>query len=154
MIELVRSDHRRLLRVLTGKSARWLVFQQDTNAAVSQVREPPGVQFEFLKEEELRHIENPADDPEFRNRQIDRLQRFGQSYAYAVKVGGVVAHVSWLLRSSAILCDPPILLELREDEAEITGCETISSFRERAFTRMLSGVLLRRHGRVVYDVFT
>jgi hypothetical protein len=83
-----------------------------------------------LDEEELRSIENPADDPEFRNRQIERLQRFGHSYAYVVRIGGMVAHVSWLLPSSAVLRDhPPILLKLREDEAEITACGTISAFR-------------------------
>jgi RimJ/RimL family protein N-acetyltransferase len=129
MLQLVRSDRPRLFRVLTGSFVQWIVFRQDTTAAVSQVPEPPEAQFEKLDEEALRHIENPADDPEFRIRQIERLRRFGQSYAYAVRVGGVVAHISWLLPSSAILSDPPILLELREDEVEITACETLSVFR-------------------------
>ena len=63
----------------------------------ASVPEPPDAQFDILNEEELRRLENPTDDPDFRNRQIERLRRFGQSYAYAVRVGGVVAHVSWLL---------------------------------------------------------
>lgn len=70
MIQLLRSDHRRLFRVLTGSSAQWVVFRQDTNAALAQVPvpEPPDAQFDILNEEELRHLENPTDDPEFRNR--------------------------------------------------------------------------------------
>lgn len=131
LVQLVRSDHRRLLRMLTGSSAQWVVFRQDTNAAVSKLPEPPDAQVEMLNEEELRHIENPADDPEFRNRQVERLNRFGQSYAYVVRLGAAIAHVSWLLPSSAVVRDPPVLLELREDEAEITGCETIPAFRGR-----------------------
>jgi hypothetical protein len=130
-VQLVRSDPRRLLRMLTGTSAQWVVFRQDTTAALSKVPEPPGANVELLNGEELRHVENPADDPEFRNRQVERLHRFGQSYAYGVRLGAAIAHVSWLLPSSAVLRDPPILLELREDEAEITGCETISAFRGR-----------------------
>jgi ribosomal protein S18 acetylase RimI-like enzyme len=70
-------------------------------------------------------------DPSFRERQLERLSRFGASYAYAVFVDGQIAHVSWLLPPVAMNRDIPAVLKAREDEAEITCCETLPAFRGR-----------------------
>src|SRR3954452_14867246 len=93
LVQLVRSDRRRLFAMLTGSSAQWVVFRQDTTVAPSLVSKPPDDQFEMLSEEEVRHVENATDDPEFRNRQVERLHRFGKSYAYVVRLGSSIAHL-------------------------------------------------------------
>ena len=72
-----------------------------------------------------------ADEPQFRQRQLDRLRRFGISHAYGVYVGDKLAHVSWLLPPAAVALEHPAILSLGDGEAEITACETLPEFRGR-----------------------
>jgi len=78
-------------------------------------------------------------DASFRRRQLNRLSRFGASYAFGVFADGEIAHVSWLLPPSAIEKDEPPLLKARAGEAEITCCETLPPFRRRG----IYGVAIR-----------
>lgn len=129
-IRLIRSDRKRLVASLTGSSLRLLVFQLETEAATSAPVAPVlGARLEPLNEEQLAALPCPIDDPDFRNRQLERLRRFGKSYAYGVRVGDTIAHISWLLPPSAVAVEVPVILELQEGEAEITGCETAAEFR-------------------------
>ena len=87
------------------------------------------LEFRPLTPEDIRAI--TATDPLFKVRQLDRLRRFGRSYAYGVFVDGQIAHVSWLLPPVAIQMDTPRVVHGYEGEAEITGCETLPEFRGR-----------------------
>ncbi|HEX4749643.1 MAG TPA: GNAT family N-acetyltransferase [Bryobacteraceae bacterium] len=131
-IRLWRSDPEAFSRSLTGSSLRLLVFSIETadtdaaaNVSLSDVR------LQFLDASALASLTSPADDPTFQARQLERLQRIGTSHAYGVYVGDELAHISWLMPASAVAMDDPIVLQLREDEMEITGCETLSGFRGR-----------------------
>ncbi len=129
-IRLVRSDRERLVRILTGSSSRLLVFLLETEAAASAPVAPvPEARLEPLNEEQLAALPCPVDDPDFRSRQLERLRRFGKSYAFVVRVGDTIAHISWMLPPSAVASEIPVVLELQEGEAEITGCETAPAFR-------------------------
>jgi RimJ/RimL family protein N-acetyltransferase len=129
-IRLLRSDRERLVRNLTGSSSRLLVFLLETEAVTSVPVAPvPDARLEPLNEEQLAALPCPVDEPDFRSRQLERLRRFGKSYAFAVRVGDTIAHISWLLPPSAVASEIPVVLELQEGEAEITGCETDSAFR-------------------------
>lgn len=129
-IRAVRSDRERLVPILTGSSSRLLVFRLDTEAsAAAPVAPVPDARLEPLNENQLAALPCPVDDSDFRSRQLERLRRFGKSYAYAVHVGEAIAHVSWLLPPSAVAAEAPVILELQEGEAEITGCETVAAFR-------------------------
>ncbi len=127
---LLRSDRQRLLRIVTGSSSRVLVFRCDTAPADPAIVPPAGeVRFEALSEKHLSELPTPPDDSDFRARQLNRLSRFGSSYAFALYIGDLLAHIAWLLPAAAVRQDIPRVLSLREDEAEITGCETLSNFR-------------------------
>jgi len=128
-IQLVRSDREQLVRVLTGSSSRLLVFRLETEAWAPPVAPVGEARLEPLNEEQLVQAASTFDDPDFQNRQLERLRRFGKSYAYGVYVGTSIAHVSWLLPPSAVAADLPAVLELEDGEAEITGCETAPAFR-------------------------
>lgn len=67
----------------------------------------------------------------FRHRQLQRVSRFGASYAFAVRVNGEIANVSWLLPREAIVRDIPKILRPADGEYEITGAETLEPFRGR-----------------------
>jgi ribosomal protein S18 acetylase RimI-like enzyme len=71
------------------------------------------------------------DDVTFRDRQLERVRRFGDSYAYGVFADGQIAHISWLLSPAAIRRDIPKWLRPSEGDAEITCCETLIAFRGR-----------------------
>jgi hypothetical protein len=130
-IRLIRSDYKQWLSVLRGSSSRFSVFEQKTDAFVRPSAPITGVRFDFLNEHQLTKLSCPIDDPDFRSRQVERLHRFRESYCYAVYVNDEVAHVSWLLPRSAQVLDIPRVLELTDEEGEITGCETIAAFRGR-----------------------
>lgn len=127
-IELFRFDRKTLLRLLIGRVSHLIVYAANTGAAG-----PPesqlGLAFRSLTPEDLRSLS--VGDPSFRARQLERLSRFGASYAYAVFVDGRIAHVSWLLPPTAIEKDVPRVLKARADEAEITCSETLPGFRGR-----------------------
>jgi hypothetical protein len=44
-------------------------------------------------------------------------------------IWATLSRISWLLPPSAVARDLPAILQLQEDEAEITGCETALAFR-------------------------
>ncbi len=126
--ELLRNDRGKLWHILTGDVQIMKVYALDTRTA----RPPlvvPGMQFRYLDDVELRDIE--TGDEEFRQKQIERLARFGRSYAYGVYCEGVLAHISWLLPPCAVHIEEPRILQLNPDEAEITACETLPAFRGR-----------------------
>jgi hypothetical protein len=46
-----------------------------------------------------------------------------------VFIANKLAHVSWLVPADALTSSEPDVLRLAKDEAEITACETLPSFR-------------------------
>jgi hypothetical protein len=130
VVHLIRSDRSTLLRSLTGSSLRLLVYGIETTSIPDDIVPPvPEMQVHFLDESSLRTLEPPADDPSFRTIQLERLQRCGTSYAYGVYCGKKIVHIAWLMPATVVNAEVPRVLALREDEAEITGCETVSEFR-------------------------
>jgi GNAT superfamily N-acetyltransferase len=116
------------LRRLLPRIQRLRVFLGDVEhlAAPTPL---PGMELRRLGESDLEQL--TAGDATFRNLQILRLHRFGRSHAYAVCIGGQLAHISWLLPAEAMARDVPRVLSGRQDEAEITCCETLPEFRGR-----------------------
>ena len=92
---------------------------------------PDEARFQPLSEDDLMIPANGPDEAGFRMRQLDRLRRFGTSYAYGVYVRDKLAHVSWLLPPAAVALEHPRILTLKKGEAEITGAETLPQFRGR-----------------------
>ncbi len=127
-IEVIRSDRNVLWGLLVGGCSRMLVYSADAQPSRMQ-RSDLAFQFRALTQEDLRTLSAP--DPLFRTRQLERLERFGGSYAYGVFVDGRIAHVSWLLPPEAIVKDPPRVVCGQATEAEITGAETLPEFRGR-----------------------
>lgn len=127
-VRTVRSDPKQLLPWLTGKSSRLLVYGMDTAGDIPTA-ELEGARLVRLGEDQLQSLQFPASDPDLRVRQLARVKRFGRSYAHAVFLGEEMAHISWLLPASAVAMETPQILQLRDDEAEITGCETLAEFR-------------------------
>ena len=130
-LRLAWKDRPRLWKVLSGTSNRMLVYALPTNAPMPTIPAPIGARFQPLSEDDLMTLAFSADDPQFRQRQLDRLRRFGTSHAYGVYVGDKVAHVSWLLPPTAVALEHPAILHLGDGEAEITACETLPEFRGR-----------------------
>lgn len=128
VLELFRSDRGALRRLLAGELQRMIVYSADT-AAVRTRKSVAGLEFKALSAADLRAI--APTDPLFRSRQLARLERFGDSYAYGVIADGRVVHVSWLLPPATMEKDPPRVICAREGEAEITACETLVEFRGR-----------------------
>ncbi len=129
-VTLARTDRKEFLKTLMGSTLGMQVFRGETSSVPPAPDLPvPEARFEPLSEEQLSALSSPADDPDFHNRQMDRLRRFGKSYAYAVWVGDAVAHISWMLPPAAVERDNPVVLQLEEDEREITCCETDTAFR-------------------------
>lgn len=127
-VELYRADPEKFRRLLTGDSTRLVVYAAATREIAAPL-EQPTFEFRALSAEDLQALK--TDDPSFRERQLSRLKRFGESLAYGVFVDGQVAHVSWLLPKRAMHLDPPHVVSAASNEAEITGCETLPAFRGR-----------------------
>jgi hypothetical protein len=127
-LALMRSDRKALLRLLFGQIWRMKVYAADT-ATIRPPELETGLTFRALRLRDLQVIS--AEDPAFRERQLERLKRFGASYAYGMFVDGQIAHVSWLLPPIAIEKDVPRVLTVGSREAEITCCETVDRFRGR-----------------------
>jgi hypothetical protein len=126
LLRLARGNRRELLSALVGTIRFNKVYVGKTSAATARI----GVgasKFLPLSDDDLRTLD--VGDAGFRQRQLDRLARFGRSYAFGVVVEGKLAHVSWLLPAAAVRRDSPVILRLRDDQAEITGCETLPEFR-------------------------
>lgn len=138
-IELVRSDRQALLRLLTGGVSRLVVYAADPDTVPRPVPQA-GLTLRALTADDLRTL--TVADASFRARQLDRLSRFGASYAYAVLADGKIAHISWLLPQAAIERDSPQVFRPQASDAEITCSETLPEFRERRiFTFALSNLL-------------
>jgi GNAT superfamily N-acetyltransferase len=110
------------------RASRLYVYATPSAGAV-QPHLPAGVEFRRLGSADL--VELAIAGSDFWMRQIERLERFGESHAYAMVVDGRVAHVSWLLPPAAMRRDEPRLLPIRDAVAEVTGCETLPEFRGR-----------------------
>ncbi len=135
-IAVVRSDREALRRLVNDRLSQMIVYAADTETARAPESQT-GLVFRALMPDDLRTLSVP--DPSFRTRQLDRLNRFGASYAYAVFAGNQIANVSWLLPHTAMKKDPPPVLRARPTEAEITCCETLPEFRGRG----IYGVAIR-----------
>jgi len=111
--------------MLHGRIARLHVYAASTTSiAVPATR--PGFRFRYLADVQLRSLRA---DPAFCARQLERLHRFGASYAYAVYISDTLAHISWLLPASVLAIDEPRVFRAMAHEAEITACETLPEFR-------------------------
>jgi hypothetical protein len=120
-----------------GRIASLLVYTGSTSTDLPQIS-IPAAEFRKLSDQDLRALH--VADQAFRDRQIERLARFGRSYAYGVFVDGTLAHVSWLLPAEAVRRENPVVLKLGGDEAEITACETMPEFRGKG----IYGFAIRR----------
>ena len=129
VLQLAKGNRKDLLRAVVGSLRLNKVYVGETSPAMGQTG-APAAQFLPLSEDDLRTLD--AGDAEFRQSQLDRLARFGQSYAFGVLVEGKLAHISWLLPAAAVRMESPAILQLRENQAEITACETLPEFRGRA----------------------
>ncbi len=128
VLALVRMGPRSSLRRLTGSASSFVVYLADT----TKIRPPEpvaGLEFRTLTAEDLHNLS--VEDVRFREKQLERLRRFGASYAHAVLADGQITHISWLLSPAAIRRDIPLWLQPCEGDAEITGCETLPAFRGR-----------------------
>lgn len=136
LVNLARWNRAALLAVLTGRVSVLKVYACDTTG-VSACTSVPGAEFRRLSEDDLRTLD--AGDAEFRHKQLDRLAKFGRSCAYGVFVGGRLAHISWLLSAAAARMETPPVLRLRDNQAEITACETLPEFRGKGIYGLAIG---------------
>jgi len=127
-IAFFRSDRGALRRLVSGRLSRMIVYTADTGTARPGELQTDLV-FRALMPGDLLALS--VRDPSFRDRQLERLGRFGASHAYAVFAGRQIAHVSWLLPHTAMEKDPPRVFRARASDAEITCCETLPEFRGR-----------------------
>lgn len=146
MLRHRRGDARRLL---TGRLTRYCIFSHDAGES-AQVNVVEGAEFRKLEEADMRAISDPA----FRDKQLDRLGRFGTSYAYGIVVDGRIAHISWLLPPGAIRIETPAVLLPGDGDAEITASETLPEFRGRGLYPFAIGQLLNvAHAKGVRTVY-
>jgi len=150
-VELVRHDRATLKRLLLGERSTYVVYAVDAGTDIAPSSDPT-LSFRPLSADDVRAL--PVADPEFRARQLERLERFGASHAYGVWADGTLAHVSWLLTSDEMRRDPPHVVPSRAGNAEITCCETLPAFRGRGIygyaIRHLLRVARERGARRVY----
>jgi len=127
-VNIIRSDKKKLFNIFKINTTIFFVYCVDTK--VSRSPQFTGdFEFKALCSEQIIHLNTT--NREFYDRQINRLERFGESYAYGVFVNGEIAHISWLLPHVAMDRDSPRVIASREHEAEITGAETLSAFQRR-----------------------
>jgi hypothetical protein len=130
-IDLLRSDRSRLWHLARGDRYRVLVYARHADLPAETPAVQPGTRFEPLSEEKIRALPVTAEDHEFRDRQLERLRRLPGTRPFGVYVGDSLAHVSWLYPASVVALENPHILQLTDDEAEISGCETLPEFRGR-----------------------
>jgi RimJ/RimL family protein N-acetyltransferase len=150
-LTLARQHPRTFLRELLGRVTALHIYAIDTDApSPSSTEQAPGT-LRWLSEDELASLDT---EPAFRERQLARVARFGQSYAFGVFVDDQPAHVSWLIPAEAIAVERPSILRAAKGTFEITACETRPEFRGRGLytfaIRQLLGVAAARGGRRVY----
>lgn len=139
LIALATTERYKLRQLLVGHRIDMRVYQQ----AIAAPATPPvaeGLQLQRLSADDLRAL--ATDDAEFKQRQLNRLARFGESYAYAVLADGTLSHISWLLPAKAIVRDEPAVLAPDDREYEITCCETLPGFRGRGIYPFAIGNLI------------
>lgn len=125
-IAFTRYGRETLLQSIAARTSRMIVYATDTESFGS-TKPRADLEFRALTPVDLHGLS--VEDDSFRDRQLERLSRFGASYAYGVFANGQIAHVSWLLPSAAMQKDPPRVVPARTGHAEITGCETLPPFR-------------------------
>lgn len=125
---LARSGRNAARAGMAIRSERMLVYAADVGRASTLTETTGSLALRPMTEEEINAL---GVDGAFKARQLDRLRRFGKSYAFGVFSNGDVAHISWLLPAAAMQKDVPHVIPAREFAAEITGCETLPAFRGR-----------------------
>ena len=130
-LRLARTDRTRLRELLSGNFFRMCVYAHATRMPLPAMAAPAGARFQILSEADLVRTSGGTEECEFRERQLDRLRRFGAGCAFGVYLEERLAHVSWLLPPEAVALERPRFLKLEQGEAEITGSETLSLFRGR-----------------------
>ena len=128
VLELATTERATLRKLVLGERHKMFVYTTDPKSVVAP-QATEGLEFRAFSSEDLQAI--AVDDAEFRERQLNRLQRFDGSFAYGVVADGKLSHISWLLPPKAITRDIPQVLQPNTDEAEITCCETLPGFRGR-----------------------
>lgn len=88
----------------------------------------PGAVLAKLTDDDLAAL--PASRPEVAD-QLACLRRRGFNNAYAVRLQGEVAHISWIITSELEYGYPIRNVKLRERESEITHCVTLPEYRGR-----------------------
>src|ERR1035437_3060477 len=127
-IRLFREDRRRLWRDLLVRVDRYVIYGADVNEVAPPARSE-AMTFRRLSGEELRHV--PTESEAFRAEQRERFARFAYNEAYAVFCDGELSHVSWLITPQHEAVSGGRVVRLREGEAEISACFTLSKFRGR-----------------------
>lgn len=128
----LRAEPLHFFRTLVPRITVFSVYATETSQHVE--RSPlHGVVFRSVVAEEL--IDESRWDDEFGQRQRRLLERFGEGNAFAARVDEKLAHVSWLMTAPLSLRDEILVLRLKHDEAEITGCETKEEFRRQGLYR-------------------
>jgi hypothetical protein len=129
-ISLARSDPAYLRTAIKGSLQKLFVYAVDCRRPLS-TRTIPDAEFRVVTRDDISAIPKDAANAAFRQNQLDQFATFGEGYSFGVYMNGDLAHVSWLLPSDALTRIHPPVLQLKDDEAEITGCETLPSFRRR-----------------------
>lgn len=137
----LRTDNHAITSGLARRLTTLVVYATDLTTAPHPSTSSCGRVAE-LNADTLRSMDYPDDD--FRERQIQRLERFGTSYAYGVFEEGQLAHVAWLLPATAIAKDVPHVLTPHPGDAEITGAETLPAFRGRGIYPEVISCLLEQ----------
>lgn len=123
---LALNDRQKLRSILSLRRSCTLVYSASIES-ISQRQHQEVIVFKKLGADDIRSID--VNDKSFRDRQVERLERFHASYAYGLYVAGRLAHVSWLLPYSAITLEAPLVLKAESSDVEITACETLPGYR-------------------------
>lgn len=89
LLRVARRDPRKLRSMLIGDLRLHKIYVGATSGGTAAFS-IPSAEFRKLSEDDLHHLD--VVDAGFRRRQLDRLARFGRSYAYGVIVEGKLAH--------------------------------------------------------------
>jgi hypothetical protein len=126
-IRLMRTNPAGVLGTLVSSEC-YVVYSADPR----QVPPPeviPGASFERLADDML--LASLPAEREETALQREYLRRRGFVNAYAVRLDGTVAHVSWLITPELERHYPIKVVKLRPLESEITNCVTLKEFRGR-----------------------
>lgn len=127
VIDLIRSNPRRLLAAVVGTIDRSVVYA----ARVQDVPVPEPmdhVQMRKLSDDEVAQL--PSEHPELRE-YSRRLRGKGFNDAYGIFLKEKLAHVAWMITAEHDALLPYRGVKLWPHEVEITHCVTQSEFRRR-----------------------